>query len=248
MDRSPRRRPLSTALRVGALLLLFAVGAPAQDAEDETPPADAATSETAEPEAEDEPPTPEPAEDAPLAIGQVLGELRLRALQGVPASERDAETGQVDVRGRLVSTGRPFVLVFWSVECPVCRRYAKKLRQLESDHAGQADFVLVLPNTDETAERAREQLEAAQLTWPAFLDPEHAAVKHMGTLVTPTVAVFDAKGTLRYRGAVDDDRLAKNREVAETLLDALRATIEGKPVPKDELRAFGSSVRKPEDG
>lgn len=228
-------------------MLLLVVGALAQDAEEETPPADTTTSEVEEPNADGAKSTPEPQADAALAIGQVLGDLRLGALQGVPASERDAETGQVDVRGRLVSTGRPFVLVFWSVECPVCRRYAKKLRQLESDHAGQADFVLVLPNADETPERAREQLEAAQLTWPAFLDPSHAAVKHLGTLVTPTVAVFDAKGTLRYRGAVDDDRLAKNREVAETLLDALRATIEGKAVPKDELRAFGSSVRKPGD-
>lgn len=181
--------------------------------------------------------------NGPLALGEVPRAARLPVVQGVPGSERDAATDTVELFAWLTGGGRPFVLVFWSVDCPVCRRYVKKLREIEADHADRARFVLLVPNSDEETEVVREQLEKNRLTWPAFRDPGRSLVEHLGVLVTPTVALFDAQGRLRYRGAIDDDRLAKSREVQDTLLAALGSVLDDAKVERGELRAFGSAVR-----
>ena len=47
---------------------------------------------------------------------------------------------------------------------------------------------------------------------------------------------------LRYRGAIDDDRLARLRDAREHLKPALEALVNGKTIEVSELRPFGSSL------
>ncbi len=140
-------------------------------------------------------------------------------------------------------TEKPLVVLFWSSRCPVCRRYGPVLKSLAKDYEGRARVAVVFPNATETAADIATWLDATGATGALALDPKREAASALGATVTPTVLVFDAAGTLKYRGPIDDDRRARRRDTTDLLRVALESVLAGKPVENPEPRAFGSSVR-----
>jgi hypothetical protein len=70
---------------------------------------------------------------------------------------------------------------------------------------------------------------------------------HLDVLVTPTFAVIDPKGVLRYRGALDDS-LKESRAQKPYLRDAIQAVLEGKEVALKTTRTIGCHMPKVEPG
>ncbi|HEX9500454.1 MAG TPA: redoxin domain-containing protein, partial [Thermoanaerobaculia bacterium] len=76
-----------------------------------------------------------------------------------------------------------------------------------------------------------------------YLKNNNSSIAHAyGARVTPHVYVIDQKGTLRYRGYIDDSARPEERTKA-ALTDALDALLANKPVASTETRAFGCSIK-----
>lgn len=180
-----------------------------------------------------------PVPPEPVAIGGVLPpDLRV-----TPVSLGNAAAEPVPLESFGGDPEKPLVVLFWSARCPVCRRYGPVLKALAKDYEGRAHLAVVFPNATETEADVRTWLDATGATGALALDPKREAAHVLGAAVTPTALVFDAAGTLKYRGPIDDDRRARRRDTTDHLRVALEAVLAGKPVENPEPRAFGSSVR-----
>src|SRR5580765_1140354 len=73
-------------------------------------------------------------------------------------------------------------------------------------------FWLVYPNPTDTPALIRAHLKAFAYPDIALRDPDHALVKVAHPTVTPEAAVFDARGTLVYRGRIDNRFVALGQE------------------------------------
>ncbi len=156
-----------------------------------------------------------------------------------------------DFDGRPVSplsSGAPAtVLLFTAVDCPISNRYAPAVRRLAALHAAAGVRVwLIYANRGETAAAARAHAQAFDYGLPAALDPDGTLADRAGATVTPEVAVFDAAGTLAYRGRIDDryvdfgvDRPAPT---THDLADALGAVLGRRPVAVPRTHAVGCAI------
>jgi hypothetical protein len=176
-----------------------------------------------------------PAQPA-LAVGERLPEeVTARRLLPAPAATEPAPL----LAGRAPG---PFVLVFWSADCPVTRRYDEALANLFKDYAGTVRFALVCANDDEPDDALTAAAGRAGFAVQVLRDPAHAAADRLGVWVTPTVLVFDGEGALRYRGPIDDDRAAMGRETEQHVRKALEALTQGLATEGAEPRAYGSAI------
>lgn len=134
-----------------------------------------------------------------------------------------------DVNGRrgslqeLLRDHEAVVVALTAAECPVSKLYRPKLDRFESDLAKRGVAVVIL-------EEAPTSLAATRTT-DAFL--------------------IDRMGTLRYRGAVDDQYgigYRRDEPRANYLLDAIDAVLAGKPVKIAATEAPGCPLETPKKG
>jgi hypothetical protein len=87
----------------------------------------------------------------------------------------------------------------------VGKRYLPSLAGLQKEYAGQGvALLLVAPTATDAPEALRDACKAAGLTAPCIPDPSGTLAKMLGALATTDVFVLDARRTLVYRGALDD--------------------------------------------
>ncbi|HUK32993.1 MAG TPA: redoxin domain-containing protein [Vicinamibacterales bacterium] len=158
-----------------------------------------------------------------------------------------------DLEGKLVdplhsSAGTTStVLLFISTDCPVSNRYAPDIRRLYETYSKDGvAFWLVYPNPADSTGDIRDHIKAFSYPGTALRDPKHDLVKAAGATITPEAAVYDAKGTLTYRGRIDDRYSAVGIEKAQAtrhdLQDAIAATLTGKPVRQKTTQAVGCYI------
>ncbi len=157
----------------------------------------------------------------------------------------------VDLQGKavdpLAGSHGVVVLIFARTDCPLANRYAPELRRLAEEFEGRGVRMwTVYPDPAETAAAIREQMTSYQLPGGALRDPKHELVRKARATVAPEGAVFDGAGRLVYHGRIDDQWVdfGVSRREAQThdLEDAIRATLDGKPVARAETRAIGCSL------
>src|SRR4029453_17395805 len=104
-------------------------------------------------------------------------------------------------------------------------------------------FWLVLANPHEPLASIPNHPRQFQSAIPALRDPEHALVRFTKVTVSPEAAVVDPGGVLRYHGRIDDRWVNLGRDrpspTRADLAEALRATLDGKPVIQTEAPAVG---------
>jgi len=144
------------------------------------------------------------------------------------------------------SHGKITVLIFALTDCPITNRYAPLLQQLNDAHKDKANFWLVYPDKNTTAQQIGERLRQFSVSIPALRDPSHALVKQASVTITPEVAVFDANARLLYHGRIDNlyEIVGRARPAATTheLQDVLNAAIAGKPAPFATAPAVGCYI------
>jgi peroxiredoxin len=89
---------------------------------------------------------------------------------------------------------------------------------------------------------AKEQLH---LKFPLLVDPAGLTTKSYAVTKSPTVAVIDAEGVLRYIGAIDNAPLGVSPEgekFISHLERALTGVIEGKTITKTRVTAYGCDL------
>src|SRR5215475_9902242 len=139
------------------------------------------------------------------------------------------------------------VLLFVSTDCPISNRYAPDIRKLHDTYGKDGvAFWLVYPNPADGVADIRDHIKSFAFPGTALRDPKHDLVKVVGATITPEAAVYDGKGTLTYRGRIDDRYSAIGIEKAQAtrhdLQDAVAATLAGKPVTQKLTQAVGCYI------
>lgn len=137
--------------------------------------------------------------------------------------------------------------LFVAVDCPIANAYAPTINRLHEAFAPKGVRIrLIYPESSLTGKEIASHREEYGLLPEGFPDPEHELVKRAGARYTPEAAVFDAGGTLRYRGRIDNlfsDYGDRRRTVTEKYLeDAIRRLVAGETVEFHETEAIGCLI------
>lgn len=150
------------------------------------------------------------------------------------------------------STHKATVLIFLYSDCPIANGYAPEMARIVEKYGKDGvAFFRVYPSPDITTEKALKHGQEYSLPFDAVLDPELALVTQTGARVAPTAVVYDAAGTRRYIGRIDnryaDLGKARARATKTELRDALDAVLAGKEVSTKEAPAVGCFLPEPKD-
>ncbi len=173
-----------------------------------------------------------------LSTGLIVG----ATSRGGAASAGPAGRSISVLRGKAISgaavsipvAGAKFTVVaLTSTTCPITLRYGPTLARLEDAYAAKGvRFIFVNPESDAKDADARAAIKRLGLNGPYV--KAAAWAQKLGAKTTTETFVLDAKGGVRYRGAVDDQyaigaALPKPRH--RYLADALDALLAGKKPP-----------------
>jgi thiol-disulfide isomerase/thioredoxin len=141
------------------------------------------------------------------------------------------------------------VLMFVSSQCPVVKGYNDRMNQIATDYAAKGiTFIGINANSTEMDAMARpadwvKSHIAATYKFPVLFDKGNVVADKLGATTTPEAYFIDAKNTLLYHGAIDNDRSGSN--VTERYLTtAFDLTLAGKPVARKSANAFGCTIKK----
>lgn len=182
------------------------------------------------------------------AFGKLLlGFVLISLLTGACFAQQRA----VDLQGRSVDplrvySGKVVVMIFVRKDCPISGRYAPTIQRISNLHPQDVRFVLVFPDKSESAADVRKYISDFRYSIPAMRDPSHALVKEAHAEFTPEAAVFDAKGTLVYRGRIDNLYVSFGRArivpTTHELEDAISAVLAGRAPAKTEVAGIGCYI------
>jgi hypothetical protein len=161
----------------------------------------------------------------------------------------------VDLDGRSVDPlndvrAQAIVLFFAASDCPVSNRYIPEIQRLAKVFQPSGVRIwFVYPNPGDDAGTVRSHDAAYNIGSPTALDPAQTLVRTAHATITPEAAVFarDTTGLHEvYRGRIDDRYIAFGRERPQALHhdleDAVRAVLDGKPVPQPGGPPVGCSI------
>jgi thiol-disulfide isomerase/thioredoxin len=144
--------------------------------------------------------------------------------------------------------GKISVVFFTCNQCPYAKAFEPRLIAIAKQYAAKGVAFYAIDSNDEAryAEESFANMKERAVTkgypYPYLKDNDSSIAHAYGARVTPHVYVIDQKGTLRYRGYIDDSARPEERTKA-ALTDALDALLANKPVASTETRAFGCSIK-----
>jgi peroxiredoxin len=163
--------------------------------------------------------------------------------------EKAAEFQLTDSEGKLHALedyqGKIVVLEFWSFKCPVSLAYDDRVAALLSRYGNRNVVVLgIASNKDEPAVEVKRNAENLHLPFPVLMDPDGSVADRLGATHTPSIAILDATGVLRYRGAIDNNKRDGERGRIPYAAEALEVLLSGQPLPMAETKVFGCSIKR----
>ena len=138
------------------------------------------------------------------------------------------------------STGAVFVIR--DAECPVTQRYSPRLAELEQEYGSKGYRFAYVDVTPHSRDSARADAAKYQLTGRTILDRDHRVVNALRAASAAEAFVIDARGTLRYRGAIDDQYgidFHKDAPTANYLREALDRVSTGREIVRRQTDAPG---------
>lgn len=170
-------------------------------------------------------------------IGKPVKEFKLRDA----TKDGDAWINLADFKGK-----GPVVLVWISEKCDVTWKYEKRTGALREEFGPKGvQFLAVWSSAADTREGIRKYVESKNYGMPVLDDENGELARYFGAVVTPTYAVLDKEGVLRYVGACDDLQCgpgygADESQVKERYVHSvLTALLEGKEVAVTPRKGFG---------
>jgi len=187
-------------------------------------------------------------EDYPtLEIGKTAPDFRLPGVDGRHYTLKDFDKARV------------LVIMFTCNHCPTAQAYEERIKQLVTDFKGKGvGFVAISPNdpkavrldelgwTDlsDSFQEMKLRAKHKNFNFPYLYDGDTQEVsKAYGPKATPHVFIFDQARKLRYVGRVDENERHPDQAKSPDTRNAIQALLDGKPVPVEETRTFGCSVK-----
>lgn len=169
-------------------------------------------------------------------VDQPVADFRLRDV--MHDSKPNEKPGAAMVAISEFKGRKPVVLFFMSEQCSVTWRYEKRMGKLMSKYAKDVAFLGVRCSANDSPESLRKFAESRNFDMPVLNDEKGALSKFFRITNTPTFALVDKKGVLRYRGSFDD--APDEADVKHTYLaDAVKAVLDSKEVAVKTTRPFG---------
>jgi peroxiredoxin len=141
--------------------------------------------------------------------------------------------------------GKNGAVVIWlSAQCPVVRGYVERINQLAAEYQSKGiNFIGINSNATEDLPWVKSNMAEFGYKFPILIDKGNVLADKLGATVTPEVYYVDAKGSLLYHGAIDNDRSGRNP--TETYLrTAFDASLSGKKVERTSANAFGCTIKR----
>lgn len=123
------------------------------------------------------------------------------------------------------------VIAIANTGCPISRKLAPTLARLERTYSAKnVLFVHINPSASVSDDDVKESIQKSGFAGPYVRDRDGALARTLGATHTTDVFVLDARRTLVYRGAVDDQYgqgYALDAPRRQFLVDAIDATLRG---------------------
>ncbi len=145
----------------------------------------------------------------------------------------------------LLARSKAVVVVFDATKCPYAIGYKGRVASMGKEYAGKGvAFVTINSNKTEPAAEVAEDAKKHGFAFPVLKDEGNKVADLYGAQKTPEIYVLDPKGTLLYRGRIDETHEDPQNVKSPDLRNALEAILAGKPVPAAETKAFGCSIKR----
>jgi len=124
-----------------------------------------------------------------------------RLLPDLPLTDIDGQAFSLSsYKGKVA-----LVISLTNTSCPICKKYTPSLAAIESDYAKQnVAFLFVNPTSSDKLEAIRSVIADNELDGHYVRDDKLKLASALNATHTTDVFVLDAKRTVIYRGAVDD--------------------------------------------
>lgn len=146
--------------------------------------------------------------------------------------------------GKAYRPVRGKVMVFLATECPISQRYAQSVNQLVQ-HFPQINFTAVFTKWDKPV-AIQDFVQTYQLKAKVLRDARHSVAKRLGATVTPEAFLFNERGSVIYRGAIDNgyEALGKARPQPTRfyLKEAIEAYLNHQPIRIKKTKAVGCII------
>lgn len=186
-----------------------------------------------------------------LSIATVAAEPRVgETAPDFVGTDSNGETHKLsDLKGKTV------ILEWTNHECPfVGKHYSTgNMQKLQKEATGDGIVWLSIISSAPGHQGHVEPAKANDLSKDRDASPSAVILDTKGDIgraynarTTPHMFLIDEKGTLVYKGAIDDKPSANHADVPiarNYVRDALAATAAGKPVDPDSTRPYGCSVK-----
>ncbi|MCD9186077.1 MAG: redoxin domain-containing protein [Pyrinomonadaceae bacterium] len=167
-----------------------------------------------------------------FAVGTVLEDFKLTDING----KEQSFNGLKGEKGT--------VLIWLSAQCPVVKGYNERINQVAADYESKGiKFIGINSNATESLDWVKSNAAEVGYKFPVLIDKDNVLADKLGASVTPEVYFFDAKSTLLYHGAIDNDKYGKN--ISDNYLrTAFDSSLAGKKIERTKANATGCSIKR----
>jgi peroxiredoxin len=134
------------------------------------------------------------------------------------------------------------VIEFIATRCPYSRQQDAVIRQICADYKGKGVvFLGINSNQQEPAAEVAKHQQDAKLGFPVLKDWNNVVADVFKATHTPHIFVVDAKGILRYQGAIEPQEAEERTSFLRNTLDDLLA---GKEVRLKKTQQWGCTIKR----
>jgi peroxiredoxin len=151
--------------------------------------------------------------------------------------------------------GKIVVLEWYNPDCPFVGKHYRSgnMQQLQKDYTAKGVVWLTVDSSApseqgnypaETLNQISNKVGAVRTA--LLLDPDGKVGHTYDAKTTPDMYIIDSKGSLVYRGAIDNKRSTNEADVKTAtnyVRQALDAVLAGKPVPVSATQPYGCTVK-----
>jgi peroxiredoxin len=161
----------------------------------------------------------------------------------------DVVTGKV-VSRKDVAGAKGMLAMFICRHCPFVKHVQDELAKIGRAYAGRGvGFVAISANDvashpEDSPTKLAYQAQELQLNFPYLFDESQDVARAYDAQCTPDFFLYDARGTLVYRGQLDDSRPGNDVPVTgKDLRAALDAVIAGRAPAADQRPSIGCNIK-----
>ncbi|MEM7009845.1 MAG: redoxin domain-containing protein [Verrucomicrobiota bacterium] len=140
-------------------------------------------------------------------------------------------------------TSRPRAIVFTGTECPISNALIPALNRITEEFADRVDIFGVVSDRTVSRSEAKTHFEEFEAQFPILFDASATLAESLKPTHVPEAFVFDSKGRLIFRGAINNAFIDLTRRRANVeahyLRDAIASAVVGDPFAEAYVKPVG---------